>query len=81
MESGVFLALTLLFVVHVIAFVLLFGALGGELVQFFRLTPADGDDDGGSHRPDDDPPAPLPGGGDELFVPDDWVREPEPTTH
>ena len=66
MSHGVTMAIVLLFVVHVAAFVALFAVLGDGILDFFRGTRRD--DDGGSPPPDA-PIAPEPRGGGMLPLP------------
>jgi hypothetical protein len=67
MSHGVTLSILLLFVVHVIAFVVLFAVLGEEMRDFFR--PTRRRDDWGEEPPED-PIAPEPRGTGGLPLPD-----------
>ena len=69
MSDGVTLSLFVLFGVHVVAFFVLFAALGGEMVEIFRAPKRD-DGWGGGEDPPDEPVAPEPGGTGGLPLPD-----------
>jgi hypothetical protein len=70
METGPALALLLTLVVHVVGMAVLYSLMGREIVDFFRGSRPDRDDDGGGEPPADDPvPAPQ-GGGGGLPLPD-----------
>ncbi len=65
--SGPVAAILLTVIVHVIAFVILFVTMGGEMVDWFRAPKRDDDDGGLGFEPE--PTAPAPSGGG-LPLPD-----------